>query len=91
MAHIEIYTKDWCGYCHRAKALLSAKGLTFEEVDVTRGGECEQEMVRRAKRRSVPQIFIDGVHIGGSDDLAALQASGELDRIVDVELSMQDA
>ena len=91
MAHIEIYTKDWCGYCHRAKALLSAKGLTFEEVDVTRGGEREQEMVRRAKRRSVPQIFIDGVHIGGSDDLAALQASGELDRIVDVELSMQGA
>ena len=86
MAHIEIYTKDWCPYCASAKALLRATHLAYDEIDVTTDGEREQEMVRRSERRSVPQIFIDGTHVGGSDDLKGLQVSGELDRMVQTEL-----
>ena len=82
MNHIEIYTKNWCPYCHAAKALLNDEGLAFEDIDVTDDGQREQEMVRRSKRRTVPQIFIGGVHVGGFDDLHALQVNGELDRVV---------
>lgn len=79
MARVEIYTKDWCGYCMRAKRLLQNKGVEFEEHDITLGGPQRVEMIERANgRSSVPQIFIDGVHVGGSDDLAALDASGKL-------------
>lgn len=91
MAHIEIYTKDWCPYCASAKALLRAKDLAYDEIDVTTDGEREKEMVRRSARRSVPQIFIDGTLVGGFDDLHALQASGELDRIVQAEPSGEPA
>jgi glutaredoxin 3 len=80
MAQVEIYTKDWCGYCTRAKRLLQNKGVEFAEYDITLGGPQRVEMIERANgRSSVPQVFIDGVHIGGSDDLAALDASGKLD------------
>jgi glutaredoxin 3 len=80
MAHIEIYTKEFCGYCHRAKQLLGRKGAAFEEYDITLGGPKRIEMLERANgRTTVPQIFIDGAHIGGSDDLAELDASGKLD------------
>lgn len=82
MANIEIYTKDWCPYCDRAKALLQSKGLFYKEIDVTEDAGREQEMIERSQRRSVPQIFIDGTHVGGSDDLAAINTSGELNRIV---------
>jgi len=82
MTQIEIYTKDWCQYCKRAKTLLRSKGLLYEEIDVTHDAKFEQEMIHRSQRRSVPQIFIDGVHIGGSDDLSALNARGELDQMV---------
>ncbi len=82
MTQIEIYTKDWCPYCKRAKALLRSKDLPYEEIDITHDTKREQEMIHRAQRRSVPQIFIDGVHIGGSDDLAALNVRGELDQMV---------
>ena len=82
MTQIEIYTKDWCSYCKRAKALLQSKELAYQEIDVTHDVNREQEMVRRAQRLSVPQIFIDGVHVGGSDDLAALDARGNLDQMV---------
>lgn len=82
MAHIEIYTKDWCPYCDRAKALLQSKGLAYEEIDVTEHPGREQEMTQRSRRRTVPQIFINGTPVGGSDDLAVLNASGELDRLV---------
>jgi len=80
MAQVEIYTKDWCGYCTRAKRLLQNKGVEFAEYDITLGGPQRVEMIERANgRSSVPQVFIDGVHVGGSDDLAALDASGKLD------------
>ncbi len=82
MAYIEIYTKDWCGYSHRAKALLSAKDLVFEEIDVTHDAVGEFEMIQRSGQSTVPQIFIDGFHVGGSDELFALDASGELDLLV---------
>ena len=85
MNHIEIYTKNWCPYCHAAKALLDDEGLTFEEFDVTDDSELEEEMILRAERRTVPQIFIGGVHVGGFDDLRALQVDGELDRVVEAE------
>jgi glutaredoxin 3 len=83
MARVEIYTKDWCGYCARAKRLLGGKGVDFEEYDVTLGGPKRAEMIERAGGgATVPQIFIDGVHVGGSDDLAALEASGKLDAML---------
>ena len=82
MARIEIYTKDWCGFSRRAKALLDAKRLDYREVDVTEDPVGEREMIARAGRHTVPQVFIDGTHVGGADDLARLEASGELDRIL---------
>ncbi len=82
MSHVEIYSKDWCPHCDRAKALLERKGVAYVEIDVTNDRAREAEMRERSRRRSVPQIFIDGVHVGGSDDLHALDASGELDALV---------
>ena len=80
MAKIEIYTKAFCGYCARAKALLNAKGVAFEEYDISMGGPKRAEMLERSQGGStVPQIFIDGAHVGGSDDLAALERQGRLD------------
>ena len=83
MAKIEIYTKAFCGYCARAKALLDGKGAVYEEFDLTMGGPKRAEMIQRADgRTTVPQIFIDGAHIGGSDDLAALEREGRLDALL---------
>ena len=83
MAKIEIYTKAFCGFCSRAKALLDRKGAGFQEIDVTMDRAGFDAMVDRAHgRRTVPQIFIDGKHVGGSDDLAELEAKGELDALL---------
>ena len=83
MVRVEIYTKFLCGFCARAKALLESKGAAFEEYDVTMGGPKRVEMLERANgRATVPQIFIDGRHIGGSDELAALDADGNLDPLL---------
>ncbi len=82
MNHIEIYTKNWCPYCHAAKALLNHASLAFDEIDVTDDATREAEMIGRSKRRTVPQIFIGGVHVGGFDDLQALQVDGELSPMV---------
>ncbi len=83
MARIEVYTKAFCPYCSRAKALLSDKGAEFQEIDVTMDRAGFDAMVERASgRRTVPQIFIGGQHIGGSDDLAALEAGGKLDALL---------
>ena len=80
MSKVEIYTKFTCGFCFRAKALLKNKDVSFEETDITMGGEKRDEIIQRSGGRStVPQIFIDDRHIGGADDLAALDRSGELD------------
>ena len=73
MAKIEIYTTPWCGYCARAKALLEKKGAAFDEMDVMEDDGKRAEMRERSKRTTVPQIFINGQHIGGSDELAALE------------------
>lgn len=83
MARVEIYTKMGCPYCTRARALLSTKGAAFEEYDITMGGPKRAEMLERANGGyTVPQIFIDGAHIGGSDDLAALDRAGKLDPLL---------
>jgi glutaredoxin 3 len=81
MAKVELYTTQWCGYCARARALLGKKGLDFTDIDVDTDGAKRAEMVRRSGGgMTVPQIFIDGEHIGGSDELLALERRGELDR-----------
>ncbi|MHA6720775.1 glutaredoxin 3 [Sphingomonas sp. RS6] len=83
MAKIEIYTKAFCPYCSRAKQLLQKKDAAFEEIDITMGGPRREEMIQRANgRTTVPQVFIDGRHIGGSDDLAALDRQGGLDPLL---------
>lgn len=83
MPKIEIYTKFLCPYCTRAISLLTKKGASFDEVDISMGGPKRAEMVERSGGRvTVPQIFIDGQHIGGSDDLAALDRAGKLDPLL---------
>lgn len=85
MAKVEIYTKAFCPYCSRAMRLLSGKGVEPVEYDITFGGPQRHEMIQRAQgRTTVPQVFIDGRHIGGSDDLAALDARGGLDPLLAV-------
>jgi glutaredoxin 3 len=83
MARVEIYTKFMCPYCARAKKLLDDKGAQYEETEISGGGPKREEMIQRAGgRTTVPQIFIDGRHIGGSDDLAELERSGGLDPLL---------
>lgn len=80
MPGVEIYTKFLCPYCTRAKRLLEAKGAEYEEHDITMDGEKRREMIQRAGgRTTVPQIFIGGRHVGGCDDLQALESRGGLD------------
>lgn len=79
---VVIYVTSWCGYCERARQIFRRKGIEFDEVDVESSAAARREMVERSGRRSVPQIFIGGRHIGGSDDLLALEASGELDALL---------
>ena len=82
MANIEIYTKATCPFCHRAKALLQSKGAQFNEVAIDNDPKKREEMIERSGRTTVPQIFIDGQHIGGCDDLHALDAKGGLDPLL---------
>ena len=83
MAHVEIYASPFCGFCHRARKLLQAKGVDFTEIDLAEHPERRTEMVERAGgRTTVPQIFIDGVHVGGSDELGDLEARGNLDPLL---------
>ncbi len=83
MKHVEIYTSPLCGYCHAAKRLLSQKGVSFAEVDVSRDPAKRQEMMSRAGgRHTVPQIFIGETHVGGYDDLSALERTGKLDPLL---------
>ena len=80
MAEIELYTTMFCPYCSRARTLLERKGVAFTDIDIIAEPARRGEMVRRAAgRTSVPQIFINGEHIGGSDELVALDRAGELD------------
>jgi len=83
MARVEIYSSMLCGFCHRAKRLLKDKGVAFEETDVTMNPGKRGEMMERAGgRTSVPQIFINGAHVGGSDELYALEIEGKLDALL---------
>lgn len=82
MARIEIYTTPFCGYCARAKGLLDRKGAPYEEMDVMMDEKKRAEMRERSRRSTVPQIFINGQHIGGSDELAALEQAGKLDPLL---------
>ena len=83
MPRVEVYTKFFCPYCTRAKALLKARGLAFEEYDISMGGPKRAEMLARANGgTTVPQVFIGGVHVGGSDDLAAADRDGRLDALL---------
>jgi glutaredoxin 3 len=85
MAEIEIYTTMLCPYCHRAKSLLDSKGVRYKEIDVSYDPDGRKAMTERAGgRTTVPQIFIDGRPIGGSDELAALDDEGKLDRLLGV-------
>ncbi|MBI4866318.1 MAG: glutaredoxin 3 [Candidatus Wallbacteria bacterium] len=82
MQRIVIYTKSYCPYCHRAKALLQKKGATFQEIDVTNDPAREEEMLKKSGRDTVPQIWIGDMHVGGCDDLHALDAAGRLDGLL---------
>ena len=83
MATVEIYTKASCGFCVRAKRLLEMKKVEYTEIAVDRGGAPKEEMVQRARgRTTVPQIFIDGAHIGGCDALMSLEYDGKLDALL---------
>jgi glutaredoxin 3 len=82
MSKVEIYTTPWCPYCHAAKSLLKEKGVDYTEVDAT-DGDVRSAMVERAHgRRTVPQIFIGDTHVGGYDDMAALDRRGQLDGLL---------
>jgi len=86
MASVEIYTRRYCSYCHFAKGLLSRKGVAFNEIDVTGNADIRQQMTERAHGRdTLPQIFIGAKHIGGYDELYALEDAGELDTLLQAE------
>jgi glutaredoxin 3 len=82
MQKVVLYTTSWCPYCERARSLLESKGVAFEEIDVEAQPEARAEMIKRSGRTSVPQIFIGETHVGGSDDLHALDADGRLDPLL---------
>jgi len=82
-AQVEIYTQPWCGYCLRAKQILDGKGVAYREIEAPHGTPEREESIRRSGgRTSVPQLFIDGQHIGGCDDLQALDRAGKLDALL---------
>lgn len=78
-AHVVMYTTPWCPYCIRARSLLKQKGVAFEDIDVASNPALRREMEVRSQRHTVPQIWINGEHIGGCDDLYALDRAGQLD------------
>jgi len=83
MAPVEIYTRNYCYYCESAKELLNRKGISFTEIDITGRPERRREMVNRATgRATVPQIFIGATHVGGRDDLYALEGAGRLEHLL---------
>jgi glutaredoxin 3 len=82
MAQVQVYATGWCPYCARALALLASKGVEIEQIDVEARPGAREEMIARSGRRTVPQIFIDQTHIGGCDDLIALDDRGGLDPLL---------
>ncbi|WP_158156284.1 glutaredoxin 3 [Pseudomonas sp.] len=82
MSHVVVYSSDWCPYCMRAKALLESKGVAFEEIRVDGQPQVRAAMAQKAGRTSVPQIWIGERHVGGCDDLYALERAGKLDALL---------
>ncbi len=83
MQPVTIYTKSWCPYCHSALELLNKKGVTYNQIDVSAGGDAQAAMAIKANgRSSVPQIFIGATHVGGCDDIYALENAGKLDALL---------
>ena len=79
---VTLYVSDWCPYCQRAKNLLTQKQVIFDEINVDDDAKFREEMTARSNRNTVPQVFIGDKHVGGCDDLFALDRSGELDRLI---------
>ena len=80
MADVVLYTREWCGFCFRAKSLLELNGIAFDEIDVEQSPELEREMIERSGGlMTVPQVFVRGEHVGGSDELARLAMNGGLE------------
>jgi glutaredoxin 3 len=79
---VTLYVSDWCPYCQRAKNLLTQKQVIFDEINVDDDARFREEMTARSNRNTVPQVFIGDKHVGGCDDLFALDRSGELDRLI---------
>lgn len=82
MKTIQLYTMPLCPYCHRAKALLDKKGVEYHEIDISNDAEKRAELMQRSQRRTVPQIFINELHVGGSDELVASDNNGTLDSML---------
>lgn len=82
MPDVIIYSADYCPYCRKAKELLQSKEVSFTEIRVDLDPQLKEEMMQKSGRRTVPQIFIDSYHVGGCDDLHALEAQGELDSLL---------
>jgi glutaredoxin 3 len=82
MADVIVYSSDWCPYCMRAKQLLQNKGVSFEEIKVDGQPQVRADMTKKAGRTSVPQIWIGALHVGGCDDLFALERAGKLDALL---------
>lgn len=82
MQPVHIYTSPTCGFCHAAKRMLSAKGVKFTEIDVSRDAMKKQQMMQKTGRRTVPQIYIGKTHVGGFDDMNALEQAGKLDSLL---------
>jgi glutaredoxin 3 len=82
MSHVVVYSSDYCGYCSRAKHLLASKGVAFEEIKVDGKPQVRAAMAQKAGRTSVPQIWVGSTHVGGCDDLFALERSGKLDALL---------
>jgi glutaredoxin 3 len=85
MARVQVYSTRSCPYCLRAKRLLDERGIPFDEIDVSDDAELRADLIRRTGRRTVPQIFIDGKAIGGFEELYALDASAELENLLNAE------
>ena len=82
MAKVEVYSEESCAYCYRAKSLLDAKGVMYLEIDIEQDPSQEPELLNRCGSSTVPQIFVNGVHIGGANELGALETAGRLDELL---------
>ncbi|MEE4251779.1 MAG: glutaredoxin 3 [Alcanivoracaceae bacterium] len=82
MVDVVMYSTPWCPFCVRAKRLLSEKGVAFTDIDISGNGELRQQMIQRSGQRTVPQIWIGERHVGGCDDLYALERQGQLDSLL---------